>query len=623
MKKISFIRLSLVVSCIVFSISLAQAQTSVFTYQGKLTDTNAAANGQYDFTFKLFDSGGTQIGADAVRDDVQVSGGIFTVNLDFGASAFSSSGTRFLEISVRTGASTGAFTPLSPRQEITSAPFAIQTLKATSADLLSNSCVLCVTDAQIQSINGSKVTGTVANATNAINAATATTAGNVTGIVQVANGGTGSSTKNFVDLSTNQTNIGGDKTFTGVLSGNGAGLTNVPGTLKWQTVTGLAQQAQPNNGYLTTNDGRVTITLPTAPNIGDIVRVSSVGAGGWQIAQNSGQSVLTAYLDLNGKIWIPRDSNRAWQSIAYSADGSTLVAVVDGGQIYTSFNSGANWSPNFTNKPWRSVASSSNGTKMVAVVSNGQIYTSTDSGFSWTPHEINRLWFWVASSADGTKLVAVDGNGRIYTSSDSGVSWIPHESNRFWQSVASSSDGTKLVAVVFGGQIYTSTDSGVTWIPHEINRQWQSVASSSDGTKLVAVVYGGQIYTSTDSGASWTPRESNRAWTSVASSADGTKLVAAAQSGRIYVSIDSGLFWTPYDSNRNWLSVASSADGSKLVAVENGGQIYTFDRSSLSATTTLGANGYLLGGQFTSIELQYIGNGQFLPISFTGPVFAY
>src|SRR5205814_8799347 len=58
-----------------------------------------------------------------------------------------------------------------------------------------------------------------------------------TGAVQIRSSGTGSSTKNFVDLSTNQTNIGGDKQFTGavsvtgngVFSGNGAGLSNLNG----------------------------------------------------------------------------------------------------------------------------------------------------------------------------------------------------------------------------------------------------------------------------------------------------------------------------------------------------------------------------------------------------------
>ena len=64
------------------------------------------------------------------------------------------------------------------------------------------------------------------------------------------------------------------------------------------------------------------------------------------------------------------------------------------------------------------MASSADGNKLVAVVSEGgQIYTSTDSGITWTPRESNRRWYGVASSADGNKLVAVVNNGQIYTSS--------------------------------------------------------------------------------------------------------------------------------------------------------------------------------------------------------------
>ncbi len=62
-----------------------------------------------------------------------------------------------------------------------------------------------------------------------------------------------------------------------------------------------------------------------------------------------------------------------------------------------------------------SVASSADGTKLVAVVQNGQIYTSTDSGFTWTPRDSDRNWKSVASSSDGTKLVAGVDGGPIYT----------------------------------------------------------------------------------------------------------------------------------------------------------------------------------------------------------------
>jgi photosystem II stability/assembly factor-like uncharacterized protein len=106
---------------------------------------------------------------------------------------------------------------------------------------------------------------------------------------------------------------------------------------------------------------------------------------------------------------------------------------------------------------WFSVASSSDGNKLVAVVAGGRIYTSSDSGETWQARESSRNWLSVASSADGGRLVAVASQGQIYTSSDGGVSWTARESDRPWSSVASSVDGSKLVAAEYGGQIYTST----------------------------------------------------------------------------------------------------------------------------------------------------------------------
>ena len=151
-------------------------------------------------------------------------------------------------------------------------------------------------------------------------------------------------------------------------------------------------------------------------------------------------------------------------------------------------------------KNWQSVASNNNGTKLVAVVNGGNIYTSTNSGQNWTEQTNSGIKNWqsVASSDDGTKLVAVVFGGYIYTSSDSGQNWTEQTNSDFqyWLSVASSANGTKLVAVVYGGYIYTSTDSGENWVQSDSgNRNWYSVASSSDGTNLVAVVSGGYIYT--------------------------------------------------------------------------------------------------------------------------------
>src|SRR2546421_10406009 len=102
-----------------FAASAALGQTSSFTYQGRLTDGGTAANGNYDVQFALFDSlsGGTQIGSPQTLNTVAVTGGVFTVTLDFGANSFSGA-NRFLEISARPSG-TGSFTLLTPRQPVT------------------------------------------------------------------------------------------------------------------------------------------------------------------------------------------------------------------------------------------------------------------------------------------------------------------------------------------------------------------------------------------------------------------------------------------------------------------------------------------------------------------------
>lgn len=170
----------------------ASAQTTAFTYQGRLTDGAMAANGTYEMQFRLFDaeSGGTQTGATISNNSVTVTSGIFTVLLDFGSSPFTAGASRWLEIGVRKATDPPGYTVLNPRQPITSSPYALRTLSASAADGLSTACVGCVTDAQINSVSGGKVTGSVANA---VNASTATVAGNVSGTVAIANGGTGAS----------------------------------------------------------------------------------------------------------------------------------------------------------------------------------------------------------------------------------------------------------------------------------------------------------------------------------------------------------------------------------------------------------------------------------------------
>jgi len=66
-----------------------------------------------------------QVGGTLTNAPVAVSNGRFAVTLDFGAAAFPG-GDRWLEIAVRPGTNTGAYTTLSPRQLITSTPYAVR-----------------------------------------------------------------------------------------------------------------------------------------------------------------------------------------------------------------------------------------------------------------------------------------------------------------------------------------------------------------------------------------------------------------------------------------------------------------------------------------------------------------
>lgn len=125
--------------------ALALAQSAAFTYQGRLNDTGAPANGLHDFRFKLFDaaSGGTQVGTTLCVDNLQVTAGLFSATLDFG-NQFKTPVPRFIEIEVRrdTGldcTNVGGFVLLSPRQAITPTPTASHATSAFSLDAANGS----------------------------------------------------------------------------------------------------------------------------------------------------------------------------------------------------------------------------------------------------------------------------------------------------------------------------------------------------------------------------------------------------------------------------------------------------------------------------------------------------
>ena len=91
---------------------------TAFTYQGQLTQGGSAVTGSCDFHFGLWDSltGGSQVAGTTTLalPGVTVTNGFFTVQLDFGASAFTGE-ARWLEIGVKCAGDL-SYTTLAPRQ---------------------------------------------------------------------------------------------------------------------------------------------------------------------------------------------------------------------------------------------------------------------------------------------------------------------------------------------------------------------------------------------------------------------------------------------------------------------------------------------------------------------------
>jgi|SRR5665213_1493853 len=109
-------------------LSTCVAQGTAFTYQGRLNVGGSPASGNYDLRFALYDSasGGSQQGGVLTNTATAVSGGLFTVTLDFGAAVFDGS-NRWIEIAARPNG-VGAFAAMTPRQPVTAVPYAMRAL---------------------------------------------------------------------------------------------------------------------------------------------------------------------------------------------------------------------------------------------------------------------------------------------------------------------------------------------------------------------------------------------------------------------------------------------------------------------------------------------------------------
>lgn len=260
----------------------SNAQSTAFTYQGRLNDAQGPANGSYDFHFTLFDSNtnGNQQGLTCTNTATAVSNGLFIVTLDFG-NQFPGE-DRWMEIAVCTNGS-GNFITLSPRQPITATPYAVKAASVAPGGIPSG----VYTNAVIFSNVGNQFAGNGAGLTNLA-------ASKITGLGSLAFSNTVNLPANVVtNLQTttiyrlcmfetgygynNPTyNTNGVEMFAGTSPTNLVLTANAP---VYQDPNNIINIRDPDHFKYTDNNGNTTYIMAYTTHYGDDVASATPGYG--------------------------------------------------------------------------------------------------------------------------------------------------------------------------------------------------------------------------------------------------------------------------------------------------------------------------------------------------------
>ena len=282
----SLARVALLALALFVIAELAQAQGTGFTYQGRLADAGNPADALYEMQFKLFDTAtvatGIQQGSAITDPAVQVTNGVFTVQLDFGPGVFDGS-ARYLEIGIRPAGSPNPFTVLSPRQPMSSSPYAVRSATAGLADTATNAGQL----------GGMSPSGFIQNTTsqqpatsfniggtgtaNILNAATQfNLAGNR---VLTVNGGLGPTSNTFVGVNAGNTSTTADSnSFFGFNAG--AFITTGFGNSFFGSSAGTANTTGGGNSFFGLSAGAANTTGGSNSFVGNSVGLRNTTGNG-------------------------------------------------------------------------------------------------------------------------------------------------------------------------------------------------------------------------------------------------------------------------------------------------------------------------------------------------------
>ena len=127
---------------------------------------------------------------------------------------------------------------------------------------------------------------------------------------------------------------------TGVSISNGSNSITINaggGGMSWTTTAGTTQAAAVNNGYVSGNAAQTTFTLPATAAVGDHVALEGLGAGGWILTANTGQTIkigtsttssagtLTSAAGSDNVYVICIVQNTTWRVISTNSAGLTVA----------------------------------------------------------------------------------------------------------------------------------------------------------------------------------------------------------------------------------------------------------------------------------------------------------
>ncbi|HTH51128.1 MAG TPA: hypothetical protein VL501_04300 [Pyrinomonadaceae bacterium] len=241
--------ISLTILFLVLFISAVDAQTTAFSYQGRLTEAGSPVTGTRFFRFTLYDENGVPVPGATVDQTIIVTSGLFNATLDFGSAAFPGA-DRTLQIAVKTNAG-DPFTTLSPRQAITSSPYAIRAKDTKQLNGLDASRYVQQDVGGNVSIAGNLTVNGVAS----YDTVNAQFQYNLNGDRILSNAG---SSNLFVGTATGAANTGYGNTFAGAF----AGPQNTDGHSNsfFGAVSGYSNTSGNDNSFFGTEAGRLNTT---------------------------------------------------------------------------------------------------------------------------------------------------------------------------------------------------------------------------------------------------------------------------------------------------------------------------------------------------------------------------